>query len=204
MKSESSAPLSPALPNQRRPRLLLAGAAGLCWVGAIALLVGPDLVATAELFSPLRVIFYALVLAAALLTFVPLEVALRIPGLALEGACGALLLLYALAFIPPPTAPIYHLPDTPVYLIFLGGLFALISAAALPLVALVGQRVFRRRARQYDLVRSRRQAHAIGALAVAYGVLGGLRIQTPLSVLLATLVVVLIEILFLAYVEAAQ
>lgn len=196
-------PIAATLPVERRPLLLLAGAAGLCWASALGLLLGPDLATTPTLFAPLRVIFYLLVLAAALLTFLPLQHRLRTPGLALEGTCGALLVSYAVAFIPPPNGPIYNLPELPVYVIFLGGLFALVSAAALPVVAVIGRRVFQRRARQYDLARSRRQAHEVGALVAALGMLAGLHILAPLSVLLVTLVIVLVEILFLAYIEIA-
>ncbi len=201
--SSSTTPQVKSALVERRPLLLLAGAAGLCWASAGGLLLGPELAATPALFAPLRVIFYLLVLAAALLTFLPLQHSLRAPGLALEGACGALLLGYTLAFVPPPNGPIYSLPELPVYLIFLGSLFALVSAAALPAVAMIGRRVFRRRARQYDLIRSRRQAHEVGAWAAALGVLAGLQILAPLSVLLVTIVIVLVEILFLAYVEVA-
>ncbi|NTV64769.1 MAG: hypothetical protein HGA65_14740, partial [Oscillochloris sp.] len=77
--------------------------AGLCWAGALALLgfggLGPDL----PLSSPWRLGYYGLVLAAGLLTFGPVEYALAMPGLTVEGVVGAVLLLYGLAFVPPPS-----------------------------------------------------------------------------------------------------
>src|SRR5438046_6673273 len=84
----------------RRPALLLAVAAGLCWACAFAMLLSANLEATHALLAPVRVIFYALVLLAGLLTFVPFQRRLGLPGLALEGVAGSLLLLYTLAFVP--------------------------------------------------------------------------------------------------------
>lgn len=184
-----------------RRMLVLALAAGLCWASAIALIFGAQLGGEQDLLAPLRVIFYLLVIAAALLTFVPMQRVMRAPGLALEGVCGTLLLLYSLAFMPPPTAPIFFLPDLPVYVVFLGALLATVAAFALPLVHVVSKRIYRRRARQYDLRRAWRQAHEIGMLFAASGALAGLRILTPLAVLLVALILIVAETLFLAYVE---
>ncbi|KAB8142924.1 hypothetical protein F8S13_11785 [Chloroflexia bacterium SDU3-3] len=184
----------------RRPMLLLATAAGLCWASVLAILISPNL-GTLPPFAPLRVIFYALVLAAALLTFVPVQMAMRTPGVAFQGACGSLVLLYALAFIPPPTGPIYFLPDLPVYLIFLGGLFALGSALALPAAYLIGTKIFHYRAKKYDTRRAWRQAHEFGAALAACGALAGLRVLNPLSAVVVLLIAVVSEILFLAYVK---
>src|SRR5690348_8761132 len=99
-KLDSDRTLSP----MRRPALLLAVAAGLCWACALAMLLSADLEATRDLMAPVRMIFYALVLVAGLLTFVPFQRHLGLPGLALEGVAGSFLLFYALAFMPPPTA----------------------------------------------------------------------------------------------------
>src|SRR5689334_22826866 len=65
----------------RRPALLLAAAAGLCWACAIALLLSGGLDAETEPLATQRVIFYVLVLAAGLLTFVPIQQRLGLPGL---------------------------------------------------------------------------------------------------------------------------
>ena len=76
---------------QRRPALLLAVAAGLCWACALAMLLSANLEATPALLAPVRVIFYSLVLVAGLLTFVPFQRQLGLPGLALEGVAGSFL-----------------------------------------------------------------------------------------------------------------
>src|SRR6478672_9899051 len=93
-----------------------------------AMLLSANLEATHELLAPARVIFYALVVVAGLLTFVPFQRRLGLPGLALEGVAGSFLLLYTLAFVPPPTARLFVLPETPVYLIFAAAVFWGVSA----------------------------------------------------------------------------
>jgi hypothetical protein len=196
-KRDSDRKSSPA----RRPALLLAVAAGLCWACAIAMLLSANLEATHELLAPARVIFYALVLMAGLLTFVPFQRRLGLPGLALEGVAGSLLLLYTLAFVPPPTAWLLALPDTTVYVLLALGLFWSISAAAMPAIHALGRRAFRERARQYDLRRARRQAHELGLLAALCVGLAGLRVLRPLPVLLLALILGVAELLFLSFIE---
>jgi hypothetical protein len=190
-------------PPLRRPALLLAVAAGLCWACALAALLSAHLDAEPNMLAPARLIFYALVLLAGLLTFVPFQRHLRLPGLALEGVAGSFLLLYTLAFVPPPTAWLLAAPDAPVYLILALGLFWSVSATVLPLVHALGRRVFRQRARQYDLRRARRQAHEIGMLAALCVGLAGLRVLTPVPVILLALVLTVAELLFLSFVEPA-
>jgi hypothetical protein len=186
----------------RRPALLLAAAAGLCWACALAMLLSGEMDAERELLTVPRVIFYAVALAAALLTFVPAQRQLRLPGLVLEGVAGTFLLLYMLAFVPPPTGRLLELPDTPVYLIFAAAVFWSVAAIAMPAIYALGKRVFRQRARQYDQRRAWRQAHEIGALVAASVGLAGLRLLTLVGVLLVALILIVAELLFLSFVEA--
>lgn len=185
----------------RRPALLLAVAAGLCWACAAALLLSGALEGVQEVLAPPRVIFCALVLAAGLLTFVPAQRQLQLRGLALEGVAGSFLLLYTLAFVPPPTGWLLALPDMPVYLIFAAAAFWSGAAIAMPLVYTLGRRIFRQRARQYDLRRARRQAHEVGALLALCVGLAGLRVLTFVGVALLLLILVVMELLFLSFVE---
>lgn len=187
--------------SARRPALLLAVAAGLCWACALATLISAGLSPDLPPLAPIRVIYYGLTLLAGLLTFVPFQRRLRLPGLAFEGVAGSFLLLYTLAFVPPPTSWLAAPPDAPVYVILALSLFWAISAAALPLVYALGQRAFRQRARQYDLRRGRRQSHEIGALAGLCVLLAGLRVLTPVPVLLLALIIAVAELLFLSFVE---
>lgn len=189
-------------PPLRRPGLLLAVAAGLCWACALAALLSGQIDPNLPLLAPIRVIFYGLVLAAGLMTFVPFQRRLGLPGLALEGVAGTFLLLYTLAFVPPPTAWLLDLPELPVYVILALGLLLSVSAAALPLLYAIGGRLFRQRARQYDLRRARRQAHEVGALGGLCVILAGLRALQPIPVLLLALLLAVVELLFLSFVRA--
>ena len=87
---------APTRSGPPRPMLLLAVGAGLCWAAAVLLLIGYDL-PQAAIFAPLRMIFYLLILAASLASFLPIEQRLQTPGLTVEGTVGALLLFYTLA-----------------------------------------------------------------------------------------------------------
>ena len=200
-----SAPAStqPDSSLSRRSRLLPAVAAGLCWACALALLLSSQLEASLAPLAPLRLIYYGLVLAAALLTFVPFQRRLGLPGLALEGVGGAALLFYTLAFVPPPTGWLLALPDLPVYALLALGLFWCASAAALPPIYALGQRLFRERARRYDLRRARRQAHSAGVLLAVCVLLAGLRALEPIPIILVTLLLIVVELLLLSYVEPA-
>jgi hypothetical protein len=185
----------------RKPTLLLAVAAGLCWASALALLISADLAALPDLLAPSRLIFYALVLAAGLLTFVPIQRRLGLPGLAFEGVLGSFLLLYTLAFVPPPTAWLLAPPDAVVYLLLALGLFWSVAAAVMPLTYALGRRLFRQRARQYDPRRARRQAYEFGMLVALCVGLAGLRVLSLVSVVLLALILVVAELLFLSFVE---
>jgi hypothetical protein len=199
---EPSAPDIARLPvRARRPALLLAAAAGLCWASALALLLSGSPGLAAGLLAPERLIFYGLVLGAGLLTFVPAQRYLDLPGLGFEGVAGSFLLFYTLAFVPPPTGWLLDLPDTPVYLVFMAALFWAVSAVVMPAIYALGKRIFHQRARQYDLRRARRQAHEIGLLAALCAGLAGLRALTLVFVLLLALILMVAELLFLSFVE---
>jgi len=188
------------LPLYRRPALLLAVAAGLCWACALGMLIG-GFDAGASPLAPPRLIFYALVLSASLLTFVPVERRLRLPGLARQGCGGWFLLCYVVAFVPPPTGSLLSLPDTPVYLIALAALFWSCAAVALPAIYALGPRIYRQRARQYDLRRARRQAREAGAFVAICAALAGVRALTPLTLILVVLIMIVAELLLLSFIE---
>ncbi len=208
-RTRQSAPVEPQddadfSMSSRRPVMLLAVAAGLCWSCALAMLLTLNIGADPDVLATERIIFYVLVLMAGLLSFVPAQHQLGLPGLAFEGVAGTFLLLYALAFVPPPTGSLLSLPDIPVYTIIMLALFWSISAIAMPLVYTLSKRLFRQRARQYDTRRSRRQAHEIGALVALAGGMAGLRVLTPIAFVLLVLILVVTEMLCLAYIETAK
>jgi hypothetical protein len=182
--------------------ILAAVAAGLCWAGALALLLFGGVSAGEPPLSPQRLVYYALALAAALLTFVPIERALGMPGLTVEGVVGAALLLYGLAFVPPPTDWLLALPDLPVYALLIGALFLTGAAGSRPFNHVVGRRLVADRVRALDRRRVRRQSYEVGLLMAALAALAGLRVLTWVSVLLLALALTIAELLFLARFQA--
>jgi hypothetical protein len=131
-----------------------------------------------------------------------MQLRLETPGLALEGTIGAALLLYTLAFVPAPTNWLLSPPDAPVYALLALAVYLFGAALALPFVAAVGQRLLRQRVMRYDRRRMRRQAHEVGAVLALCVVLAGLRVLTPLGVLLLILIVIVAELMFLSFVDA--
>lgn len=190
----------PSMPLYRRPALLLAVAAGLCWACVLGLLLGGFDPAGSPL-AAIRLIFYALMLAAGLLTFLPVQRRLRLPGLALQGCSGWFLLGYVVAFVPPPTGSLLSLPDTPVYMIAIAALYWSSAAVALPVIYALGPRLYRQRARQYDLRRARRQAREAGAFVAVCAALAGMRALTPLTLILVILILIVAELLLLSFIE---
>lgn len=184
--------------------LMVAGMAGVAWAIAIGMLLLSQIDQIRDPLAPLRVLFYLVALAAGVLTFLPLELRLRIPGLAFEGTIGGFLLLYTLAFVPAPTGSLLSPPDAPIYLLFAAALFWFVSAAALPAAAAIGQRLFRERARQYDLRRASRQAREVAAACAICVILAGLRVLTLPGALLVVLIVVVAELVVLSFMKTAD
>lgn len=182
--------------------LLLAAAAGLCWAGALAMLLFGGVSAASAPLSPERLLFYALALAAPLLTFAPIERAAGLNGLTVEGVVGAATLLFTLAFVPAPHDWLLSLPDLPVYGLLLMTLFLCGAAVTRPLIHAASLRVFRSRARALDGRRVRRQSYEAGLLVAVMAALAGLRVLTWVSLLLLALALVIAELLFLSQVEA--
>jgi hypothetical protein len=190
------------LSPQRQTSLLLAAVAGLCWAAALALLLFGNLAAEREPLALQRVLFYALILAAPLLTFAPVERSLHLPGLTVEGVIGAFALLYSLAFVPAPRAWLLALPELPVYTLLLMALFLCGAALSRPLIHGVSVRLFRARARALDNRRVRRQSYEVGLLVAMVAALAGLRVLTWISLVLLVLALLIAELLFLSQVPA--
>ncbi|EFO80528.1 hypothetical protein OSCT_1619 [Oscillochloris trichoides DG-6] len=182
--------------------LLAALAAGICWAGALSLLALGGLSPELPLFSELRLLYYGLVLGAAILTFTPIEWSMRLKGLAVEGGVGVTLLLYAVAFVPPPTAWLLSAPDMPVYTLLIGAIFLSGAAIVRPILYALGRRIFKDRVRAFDQRRVRRQSYECGLLLAALAALAALRSFTWGNVLLLTLVFTMAELLFLARIQA--
>ncbi len=181
--------------------LLLAALAGLCWAAALALLLFGGLAVGDALFSLQRIFFYALALAAPLLTFAPIERAMGLSGLTVEGTLGAMLLLNCLAFVPAPSDWLLALPDLPVYGLLIMALFLCGAAVMRPFIHAATARLFQARARVYDSRRVRRQSYELGLLLATVAALAGLRVLTWVSLLLLAVALVIAELLFLSQVR---
>jgi hypothetical protein len=188
---------SAASATQKTP-LLTALTAGVCWAAALSLLLLGNLRAERDPLSPQRLLFYALVLAAGLLTFVPIQQQMRLPHLGVEGVGGTALLLYTLAFVPPPNDWLLSLPEVPVYCLFIAALFWSTASITVPFIYAVSQRIFKQRARQMDLLRVRRHSYEIAGLVAGIAVLAGLRVLTWVSLLLLAMILFTAELLFLS------
>ncbi|MGQ9547956.1 MAG: hypothetical protein ACUVSY_02195 [Roseiflexus sp.] len=202
--SDSSRPTitkEPPSSGSRRVALLVALLGGFCWAGALAMLLWGVVDRRQPCNAPERVVYYTLVVTAALLTFVPVERQFHLTGLTVEGLLGIGLLLYTLAFVPPPVEWLLSPPEVPVYTVMTLAVFWFFSSIAMPLLYMLGQRIFHQRARRYDRRRARRQAYEIGLLAALTVILAGLRALTPVSVVLIALIIGVAELLFLSFVE---
>ncbi|MGQ9926063.1 MAG: hypothetical protein ACUVS4_04245 [Chloroflexaceae bacterium] len=190
------------LSPQRQTSLLLAAVAGLCWAAALSLLLFGNLSAEHEPLALQRLLFYALILTAPLLTFAPVERSLHLPGLTAEGVIGTFALLYVLAFVPAPRAWLLALPELPVYTLLLMALFLCGAAVSRPLIHGLSVRLFRARVRALDNRRVCRQSYEFGLLVALVAVLAGLRVLTWISLLLLVLALLIAELLFLSQVPA--
>ncbi len=177
---------------------VVAGLAGLAWLVALGML-GATSGLGERVSSPRATLAVAWWLAS-VLTFLPLEFRLGLPGLTWQGMIGWTLLGYTLAFVPPPTGWLLDLPDLPVYLVFFLALFYAVAASTLPLTFLAGRRLYQRRMHRLDLRRARRQAYEFGMLAVALTALAGLRVLSVATGLLLVAIFVLAETLLLSQV----
>lgn len=184
-----------------QPSFVTSAAAGLCWTGVLSLLLRGNLHLEVDLLAPQRLLFYTLTLAAGLLTFVPIQHAQGLPRLALEGVVSTFVLIYTLAFVPPPTKWLFSLPEIPVYVLFIAALFWCTTAIFLPFIYAAGQRIFHQRARRMDVRRARRQAYEVGIFVSCIAVLAALQVLTWVSLLLLLLILFTAELLFLSRIE---
>jgi len=193
--------LNPPLGSEKGPwrwTPVVAGLAGLAWLVAFGML-GATSGLDDRVSSPRATLAVAWLLAS-VLTFLPLEFRLGLPGLTWQGMIGWTLLGYTLAFVPPPTGWLLDLPDLPVYLVFFLALFYAVASSTLPLTFLAGRRLYQRRMHRHDLRRARRQAYEFGMLAVTLTALAGLRVLSLATGLLLVAIFVLAETLLLSQV----
>jgi uncharacterized membrane protein len=168
----------------------------------LALFFLADFAAEDGFFLFKRVSFLLLLLAACLLTFQPIQQHMELPRLTLEGTIGVMLLGYTLAFVPPPTEGLLWLPDLPVYALLILAVFWSSTALVLPIIYGLRQRIIKQRAQRLNVYQARRQAYEVGFMVVLVIVLAGLRLLTWSSFSLLVLVLLMVELMLLAYQRA--
>lgn len=136
-----------------------------------------------------------------MLTYVPMEYYFHARGLAMRGIFGLVLAVQIVLYVPAPTNSLLWLPDVPVYVLVSVALYWLLSTLCLPITYVIGQLVFRQRARRYDVRRAWRQAREIGLVVVGLFGLFGLHAFTPLLIIPWVFMIVIAEILFLSFIE---
>lgn len=119
----------------------------------------------------------------------------------MRGIFGLVLAVQIVLYVPAPTNSLLWLPDVPVYVLVSVALYWLLSTLCLPITYVIGQLVFRQRARRYDVRRAWRQAREIGLVVVGLFGLFGLHAFTPLLIIPWVFMIVIAEILFLSFIE---
>jgi hypothetical protein len=178
--------------------ILLALCAVACWSGSLVLLLATNLRSdTIGFLAPQRWLLVILVVVGSLLTFTPIQRSMEISRLVVRGTGGITLLVYTLAFVPPPTGNILSLPDVPVYCLLVIAVFWSLVASSMPFVYALRQRIVKQRIHRLDVSLAWRQSYEIGVLAAGCIVLAGLRVLTWISFLLVLLIVITFELLVL-------
>jgi len=146
-----------------------------------------------------RSLFGLATVALGLTTWLPMQWALRLPALTWRGTVGWAIIFWILAFVPAPTTTIAAgLPDLPIYLIFLSGVFLASNAMVLPIVYVWGIRRYHNRAQRFDVRRSHRQAAEAGIFCSLCVLLAAMNIFEPVTVLLLIAILVLSEMVILS------
>jgi hypothetical protein len=164
----------------------------LSWLALGQLILVEDVGSQAP-FDPRRLLLYLLLLAAPVLTFVPLARWARAPFYDLEAVAGWGSLGFVVAVITPA--------DPPTLAQFLSFLLPLTMALATLATLgsyLVGLRIYRNDPRRYDFVRARRQGYLVALVLVASMLLFSIGTLSPTSAVLLLVVAVLAEMFSLS------
>ncbi len=190
-------PESLPAPEIQRPRLWVAFIAGLGWTAMLVWIFFGGLSPQSGLW--VRTLFGIASLGLGLTTWLPVQWALRLPALTWRGTVGWAIIFWVLAFVPAPTTTIAAgLPDLPIYLLFLSGVFLASNALVLPLVYVWGIRRYHNRAQRFDVRRSHRQAAEAGIFCSLCVLLAAMNIFEPVTVLLLIAILVLSEMVILS------
>ncbi len=171
---------------------IVAFGALLSWLMLGQLILVKD-VGIRSTFDPWRLLFYALLLAAPVLTFVPLARWARAPFYDVEATIGWATLGFVGAIISPADPP-----TLAQFLLFLLPLTVALATVAMLVSYLVGLRVYRSDPRRHDFVRARRQGYLVALVLVASMLLFSVGTFSATSAVLLLAIAVLAEMFSLS------
>lgn len=183
--------------RHKRALALIVGLAAACWVSLAWLVFQLNVGDYDNFWFPGRILAYILLLLAPSLTFVPLG---RTLGLSFFGYWTVLswaVFGFTLVFVPsnPQAGPGQNLLPLVILLV---SLFAVLLSVFMPFCYAIGLRVFRKRLSRYDFGRAWREAFLLAGYVMLMAVLRMIGDLTGLTALLLFLILVVVELLFLA------
>lgn len=137
-----------------------------------------------------------------LLTFLPFEMVHAVDGITMRGVAGMVLMVLVLVYVPAPTQSLLSMFELPVYVLAVFAIYWLVSSLCMPVLYLIGLRLFTRRARRYDVRRSYRQAAELALAFAGMFVLFALRALTPMLLVLWVVMLIIVEVIFLSLSES--
>ena len=159
----------------------------LSWI-ALGQLVLVENVGERAPFDVLRLLFYMLLLAAPVLTFVPVARWANGPFYDIEATAGWATLGFVVAIVTPANPP-----TLAQFLLFLLPLTVALASVTTFASYLVGLRVYRGDPRRHDFVRARRQGYLVAIVLVASMLLFSIGTLSPTSAVLLLIVVIMAE-----------
>ncbi len=186
-----------APPEIRRPPLWIAVAAGVGWAAMLAWMLFGQLGPAATTLT--RMLYLSASIGLGLVTWVPVQWALRLKALTWRGTIGWTLVLWCLAFVQAPQRRITgNLPELPVYLLFLLGVFLALSAVVMPILYLRSIRRSGNRRTRFDTRRPQRQANEVALFIAVCLILAAMNVLELTTVLLVVAILTLSELLLLS------
>lgn len=166
---------------------LVALGALLSWI-TLGQLILVENVGDRTVFDPARLLFYLLLLAAPVLTFVPLARWAHAPFYDIEATVAWATLGFVVAIVTPADPP-----TLAQFLVCLLPLTVALATVATLVSYLVGLRVYRGDPRRNDFVRARRQGYLVALVLVASMLLFSVGTFSPTSAVLLVVIAVLAE-----------
>lgn len=171
---------------------------GIAWAAWVYFLFIFEVGAIKNPWDPWRIVFYALLLLAPALIFVPMALRLRWYFFAPYAILGWVAFGFLLAFVQPPLAVLTQIGSPLQVWYFFLALFVVLTTILAPLAHVIGLRLLLSRTHQRDIVRAWREAGLLALYLVGMAIARNLGLITWPIVLLGLLFLTLVEALFLA------